>query len=74
MGLLRTAVDNATRWIGSVRRHRRVHLSSVAAPVKVNLGCGLAVYGDWVNIDGSLNALIASWPRFFHRLVFLIDP
>ena len=37
---------------------------------QVNLGCGLRVASGWLNIDGSLNALIASWPNWTHRLVY----
>jgi predicted SAM-dependent methyltransferase len=38
--------------------------------VKMNLGCGLAVAEGWINVDGSLNALVASWPPIFHRLLY----
>ena len=38
--------------------------------VKVNLGCGLRVACGWLNIDGSLNALIASWPNWLHRMIY----
>jgi len=41
----------------------------IAGMVKMNLGCGLAVAKDWLNIDGSLNALIASWPTAIHKLI-----
>ncbi len=39
-------------------------------PVMVNLGAGLTVASDWVNVDGSLNALFASWPRWIHRILY----
>lgn len=39
--------------------------------LKINLGCGLAVCPGWVNIDGSLNAAIAPFPRFVHRAAYL---
>lgn len=39
--------------------------------LKINLGCGLAVCRGWVNIDGSLNAAIAPFPRFVHRTAYL---
>lgn len=38
--------------------------------IKINLGCGLRVHRGWFNIDGSLNALIAAWPVFFHKLAY----
>ena len=44
-----------------MRKGRRVEPG--AAPVKVNLGCGLTVAPGWINIDASINALISNWPR-----------
>jgi predicted SAM-dependent methyltransferase len=38
--------------------------------IAVNLGCGLAVTKGWVNVDGSLNALIANMPRSAHRFAY----
>jgi len=38
--------------------------------VKVNLGSGLAVAKGWINVDGSLNSLIASWPAFFQGVFY----
>lgn len=31
---------------------------------KLNIGCGLSVLDDWINIDNSLNAKISKFPRF----------
>jgi predicted SAM-dependent methyltransferase len=36
--------------------------------VKVNVGCGLAVAPGWINVDGSLNALVARAPSLLLRL------
>ncbi len=41
--------------------------------VKVNLGSALAVKSGWINIDASLNARIASWPRLTRRLFFRLS-
>jgi SAM-dependent methyltransferase len=41
--------------------------------VKVNLGCGLAVAKGWSNVDASLNALVASWPRVLHKLLYRLS-
>lgn len=38
--------------------------------IKLNIGCGLKVAHGWNNIDGSINALIASWPNFFHKIFY----
>ena len=62
-------IDGATGWL---RRGRR--LAPLADPrdvkVKINLGCGLAVAPGWNNVDASLNALVASWPRAAHRVLY----
>lgn len=67
MSLLRMIIDSSTHAICYAKRRRRIRPSCEAKQVKLNLGCGLAVTKDWINVDGSLNALIASWPRVFHR-------
>lgn len=65
---LRSLIDFSTRAFGKLKRHQRKRVDG--SVVKLNLGCGLAVYGDWINIDGSLNALIAGWPSFMHRFMY----
>lgn len=66
---MRHLIDLATRVLGMLRRGRRISPRS-GTPLKVNLGSGLAVAPGWLNIDGSLNALIASWPSPIHRLMY----
>lgn len=68
--MMRRLVDAGTLGLGWLRRSRRLPLNAVAAPVCVNLGCGLAVAPGWINVDGSLNALVASMPTLFHRLAY----
>lgn len=41
--------------------------------VKINLGCGLAVAKGWINVDASLNALVASWPGIVHRVLYRLS-
>lgn len=70
--MLRRLIDFFINILGKLKRNRKV------APipdmrdglVKINLGCGLRVASGWLNIDGSLNALIAAWPNWMHRLVY----
>jgi predicted SAM-dependent methyltransferase len=38
--------------------------------LKINLGAGLTVKPDWINIDGSINALIASWPKYIQKFLY----
>ena len=70
--MLRRLIDFVISTLGKFTRNRRVAPPVDASDglVKVNLGCGLRVAKGWLNIDGSLNALIASWPRWTHRLVY----
>lgn len=35
---------------------------------KLNIGCGLSVHDDWINIDNSLNAKLSKYPRFKYLL------
>lgn len=70
MRLVRRAIDAGTFTLGWLRRKRRIKLDKAERPVCINLGCGLAVAPGWINIDGSLNALIASMPSAFHKLAY----
>jgi len=65
MRLLRRSVDGMSSLLGSIRRHQRIRVAE-GSTVKVNLGCGLAVAPGWINVDGSLNALVATLPRWVH--------
>jgi len=70
--MLRYFIDLAINILGKVRRNRKTspQVDKRDGLVKVNLGCGLRVADGWLNIDGSLNALIASWPHWTHRLIY----
>jgi predicted SAM-dependent methyltransferase len=75
MSALRTLIDAVTEGLCRIKRFRRV-----AAPpdprdglVKINLGCGLAVCAGWINVDASLNALVASWPGTTHRALYRLS-
>lgn len=66
-------VDWLTRLIAWLRRKQMHHPRG--ARVKINLGSGLSVAPGWINLDGSLSALIAPLPapviRFVYRLTSL---
>ena len=71
MSLARRLLDSFTLTIGYLKRNRRAGVPVVEGqPIKINLGCGLAVCKGWINIDGSPNALIATWPKALHRLCY----
>jgi predicted SAM-dependent methyltransferase len=72
MRLLRNLVDRATTGIGWLRRHHRLTAPADKC-IKVNLGCGLSVAPDWINIDGSLNALLANLPHSIHPLAYRLS-
>jgi SAM-dependent methyltransferase len=64
-----TAIERCADWM-----HREQRFVPSKSPVKVNLGSGLFVAPGWVNIDGSIKALITGWPTFLLRRIYpLID-
>lgn len=75
MNLMRSVIDLSTAAIGRMNRGQRIipKKDSRDGMVKVNLGCGLAVAKGWTNVDASLNALLASWPRTMHKLLYRLS-
>lgn len=69
MKLLRQTIELVTLTLGKIKSGQRCRVDK-SRPVKVNLGCGLAVAPGWVNIDGSLNALVANLPLVMHKLAY----
>ena len=70
--LARHAVDLITGSIGWMRRNHIV-IPPSGQFVKVNLGAGLTVAPGWLNVDGSLNALVATAPRWLHPLAYRLS-
>ena len=70
--MLRAFIDLGISLLGKLKRNRRVVATADIhdGKVKINLGCGLRVGKGWLNIDGSLNALIASWPSWMHKFIY----
>jgi predicted SAM-dependent methyltransferase len=70
--MLRGLIDFSINVLGKIKRNRKISPPQDLRDglVKVNLGCGLRVVSGWLNIDGSLNALIASWPNWTYRLIY----
>lgn len=75
MSFIRSLIDFSTAVIGRMRQGQRItpEKDSRDGLVKVNLGCGLAVAKGWINVDASLNALVASWPRAAHKLLYRLS-
>lgn len=67
--LARLSVNRFTQLAAWTRRNRRMKLNPNGL-VKVNLGCGLQVAKGWVNIDGSLNSMVAAGPRWMVSLAY----
>lgn len=72
MKVLRHVIELTNLTLGKLKRKQCCKVST-EQPVKVNLGCGLAVAKGWINIDGSLNALIANLPKLSHRLAYKLS-
>jgi SAM-dependent methyltransferase len=70
MKMNRWLIETATKMICRLSAKRKLILMPIEGTVKINLGCGLAITKGWQNIDGSLNALIAGWPRGLHRIAY----
>lgn len=70
MKLLRSTIEFTNRTLGHFKTGRRVAVPAGFASVRLNLGCGLAVTKGWINVDGSLNALVASMPSALHALMY----
>lgn len=73
MSLRSLVIRWATDALAYSKRNRRLPASAFPAPLKLNLGCGLAVAPGWVNIDGSLNAVISGLPPVSHRLFYRLS-
>ena len=67
--IARLSVNRFTQFAAWARRNRRTRLPRNGL-VKVNLGCGLQVAKGWVNVDGSLNSMVASSPGWMVSLAY----
>src|SRR4029453_16919896 len=75
MTVLRYLIDTAAGSAASVRRRRRIDPTELVGrgQVKINLGSGLQVAPGWINVDASLNGLIADWPSFLQARLFALS-
>jgi SAM-dependent methyltransferase len=70
VNLLRLSIECSNQVFGRLCAKRIHDIPKGFSSVRMNLGCGLAVAKGWVNIDGSLNALVAAMPTAFHVLMY----
>ena len=61
------SVNHFLCWVGKKRLIR-----TEDKLVKVNIGCGLTVAPEWINIDASLNVLFSKWPRFILKVLYYL--
>lgn len=75
MSYLREGIDFSINAVGKLRRNQKVYPPKDERDglVKINLGCGLRVAQGWLNIDGSLNAMLASWPNWMHKILYRLS-
>lgn len=75
MSYLREAIDFSINAVGKIKRNRKIYplKDERDGLVKINLGCGLRVAQGWLNIDGSLNAMFASWPNWVHKILYRLS-
>ncbi len=65
-----TVIDQITRFLGWMHKNQHMALPPTDRSVKINLGSSLVVTGDWINIDGSLSAFVAGWPRPLLKIIY----
>ena len=66
--LQRKIIEALTILIARWSRHQQIRPSP--GIVKVNLGSSLRVAPGWINVDGSLSALVARWPTAALKTVY----
>ena len=69
--MLRSIIEKTTKAACYFKRHRMI--SPAGRQLKINLGCGLAVAKGWINVDGSLNALVSTWPKPVHKIFYSVS-
>ena len=75
MSPLRKIINFLINALGMLKRNQKYFppIDERDGLVKINLGCGLRVAQGWFNIDGSLNAMLACWPNWMHKLIYRLS-
>jgi predicted SAM-dependent methyltransferase len=63
-------IEFSTAALLRAKKKQRIDLRNEPRPVKVNLGSGLLVEPGWLNVDGSLNALVSTWPESVQSVLY----
>ena len=70
MPFLRILSETINFQLLKIKKNKKIKKFDAKKVIKLNLGCGLAVEKNWINIDGSLNCLFANMPKFILPLLF----
>ena len=71
--IMRKIIEMVNKLVGKMRANRRAAVPKNLDSIRLNLGCGLAVEKNWINIDGSLNAFFATLPSKIYPLLYKIS-
>lgn len=72
MKIFRKLIDPTVSFMGRILADRKINVGSELS-VCVNLGCGLTVSPGWINVDASLNALLAGSPILVSKLLYKLS-
>ena len=61
-------IHTINRFLSHLQKNRKIRPK--AEIVKVNIGSALAVVPGWINVDASLNAFFAKWPRGVLKMLY----
>ena len=70
MKILRSTIEASNNLLARLKSRQKLPVPAGFPKISLNLGCGLAIAPGWINIDGSINSLIASLPRFLHPVFY----
>jgi SAM-dependent methyltransferase len=74
VSVVRRGIDSLVTLAAHAGRRRRLNARAlVDGPAKINLGSSLEIAPGWINVDASLNALIARWPSPFQAALYSLS-
>lgn len=72
MKIFRKLIDPTVSFLGCMLAARKINVDSERT-VFVNLGCGLTISPGWINVDASLNALLAGSPVIVCKILYKLS-
>lgn len=55
---------------GFVQKNKQYNVAGNKDKILLNLGCGMHCVEGWINIDGSLTALLGTKSKFFNKILY----